>query len=187
MTMQLNQENRLTLLQIARKSIQQGLSGAKYEVTAAEFNETLQVNAACFVTLSIDGNLRGCIGHLSAIQPLVVDVNENAYSAAFQDPRFAPLSQNEFAQVAIEISVLTPPQPMSFASEADLLKQIRPHHDGLILEDIGQRGTFLPTVWESLPDKQDFWKHLKLKAGLPVDHWSDSIKVWRYETLSFSE
>ena len=186
--MQLNDQHKKSLLELARKSIQTGLeSGHPVSVKKQDYESDLQVKAACFVTLTINQQLRGCIGHLEAIQSLVEDVAENAFSAAFRDPRFPPLKNNELQQCDIEISVLTPPQPMSFSSEEDLLEQIQPDIDGLILEDGFRRGTFLPSVWESLPDKQQFWEHLKLKAGLPKNHWSDTVKVSRYHSLAFSE
>jgi len=121
------------------------------------------------------------------IQSLVEDVAENAWSAAFRDPRFPPLTAAELPGLGIHISVLTPPQPMHFTSEADLLRQIRPGVDGLILQDGWARGTFLPSVWESLPRVADFWTQLKHKAGLPAHHWSADLRVFRYETESFSE
>ena len=186
--MQLNTKDKKTLLKLARQSIQTGLdNGVPVSINDLDYDSALQVKAACFVTLTINHQLRGCIGHLEAIQPLVKDVAENAFSAAFRDPRFPALSKDELSRCDLEISVLTPPQPMSFDSEADLLDQIQPGTDGLILEDGLKRGTFLPSVWESLPEKQQFWDHLKLKAGLPVNHWSDSVKVSRYHSLAFSE
>ncbi len=186
--MHLTDSDKQQLLQLARNSIQHGLqSGNPLSVDSDAFTESLKQTAACFVTLNIQGQLRGCIGHLSAIEPLVDDVAENAFSAAFRDPRFPPLSESEFNDIEIEISVLTPAEKMSFSDEQDLLAQIQPGVDGLILEDGYYRGTFLPSVWESLPDKQDFWTHLKLKAGLSPGHWSDTLQVSRYHTLAFSE
>ena len=189
--MQLSNQDKKVLLELARNSINFGLdSGKPLTINDNDFhnyNNELQVEAACFVTLTINNQLRGCIGHLQAIQPLVKDVAENAYSAAFRDPRFPALTANELSECEIEISILTPPEPISFTSEQDLLNQIQPQVDGLILEDGYKRGTFLPSVWESLPDKQQFWEHLKMKAGLPVNHWSDTVKVSRYHSLAISE
>jgi len=145
----------------------------------------LQEERASFVTLTIDGNLRGCIGMLEACRPLVEDVAENACAAAFADPRFEPLSEREFRQIDIHISVLSPPEEMEFNSEADLLAQLRPGVDGLILQDGGRRGTFLPSVWEELPDADLFLMHLKMKAGLPTTHWSDTLRVFRYTAEYF--
>lgn len=140
---------------------------------------------ATFVTLEIGGALRGCIGVLEAIRPLVVDVARNAFAAAFEDPRFPRLTRAELPRLDIHISVLTPPEPMHFDSEADLLRQIRPGIDGLILEDRGRRGTFLPSVWEQLPKPDEFFEHLRHKAGLPGGYWSETLIVSRYTTESF--
>lgn len=181
-------EQRQQLLAIARQSIQHGLQyGRPLSVNAQDYDLTLQQPGASFVTLNLHGQLRGCIGSLEARRPLAVDVAENAYAAAFRDPRFPPLSDSEFPQLEYHISLLNPAEPMQFTSEPDLLAQLRPHVDGLILEDRGHRGTFLPAVWESLPEPEQFWQHLKLKAGLPADYWSDSLKVSRYTVEEFSQ
>ncbi len=184
----LNNAERRLLLDLADASIRHGLDeGSALSVRPEDNPERLRVQRATFVTLNRHGQLRGCIGHLEAIQSLVEDVAENAWSAAFRDPRFSPLTAAELDGLDIHISVLTPSAPMHFDSEADLLEQIRPGVDGLILEDGPFRGTFLPSVWESLPRKQDFWFHLKLKAGLSFDHWSDTLRLSRYGTESFPE
>lgn len=182
----LSDDDRHTLLDLAHSSIRNGLDeGRALTVRPEDHPERLRVERATFVTLKRQGELRGCIGHLEAIQPLVLDVVENAWSAAFRDPRFPPLKPHELAGLDIHISVLSPPLAMQFSSEQDLLSQIRPGRDGLILEDGNHRGTFLPSVWESLPDTGEFWMHLKRKAGLPLNHWSDTVKVFRYRTESF--
>lgn len=182
----LSTEARETLLRIAGESIRNGLQqGEPLQISASDFSDELQQRRASFVTLNRGGNLRGCIGHLEAVLPLIEDVAENAFSAAFRDPRFPPLSDREMTDLEIHISVLTPASPMDFESENDLLDRIRPGIDGLILEEGYHRGTFLPSVWESLPDAKSFLLHLKQKAGLPVNHWSDKIKVSRYQTESF--
>jgi len=169
------------LLEVARQSIQYGLQHANpLPVEPGDYPEELQVQGASFVTLSLDQQLRGCIGSLEARRPLIVDVADNAFAAAFRDPRFPPLSEAEFPDLDYHISILTPPEPMQFSDEADLLAQIQPNIDGLVLEDRGHRGTFLPSVWESLPQPAEFLRHLKLKAGLPTDYWSDTLKVSRY-------
>jgi len=181
-----NEEQRIQLLQLARDSIEYGLQfGKALPVRLGDYDLALQQNAACFVTLHKDDQLRGCIGSLEAQQPLVKDVSDNAYSAAFRDPRFNPLQAQERELLELSISVLTPATAMSFSSEQDLLDQIEVGVDGLILQEGYRRGTFLPSVWEQLPDKQQFLQHLKLKAGLAPDHWSDSIQVSRYQTESF--
>lgn len=174
---------RETLLQLARDSIQNGLQyHAPLPVDIDDYPHELQQPRATFVTLQLQDQLRGCIGTLEAHRPLVMDIAHNAYAAAFTDPRFPPLNEAEFPQLELHISILTPSEPVEFSSEADLLEQIRPGTDGLILEAEGHRGTFLPSVWESLPDKHAFLQHLKNKAGLPQEYWSDQVRVWRYTT-----
>lgn len=133
------------------------------------------------------GELRGCIGSLEAYQSLVLDVNQNAFAAAFRDPRFPAVSSSEFEHLEIHISVLSPPEPMRVASEEDLLQQLRPGIDGLIIASRGRRATFLPSVWSQLAEPQQFLLHLKHKAGLPSDYWSEDMEAWRYTTLSFPE
>lgn len=184
----LNPAHRQALLALARRSIVQGLEvGRPLPVVPEAFDEPLRARRAAFVTLTIRGQLRGCIGHLEAIQPLARDVADNAFAAAFRDPRFPPLTARELGPLHIEISVLTPATPLSFSSETELLALIEPGRDGLILEAGTARGTFLPAVWESLPDRRDFLRHLKLKAGLPPGFWSDRLRVSRYRTEAFGE
>ncbi len=183
----LNATLRQKLLQTAAASIQHGLeSGSPLTVVLDEQPTELQQKRATFVTLNRNGRLRGCIGHLQAIQPLIIDVAENAFAAAFQDPRFSPMTQPELQGLDIHLSILSPSQPLEFSSEEELIDMLRPGVDGLILEDAGRRGTFLPSVWESLPDPAAFLRHLKMKAGLPEDYWSPSIRIYRYTTESFS-
>lgn len=176
-----NKNDRELLLQTAKDSIAYGIAHHKaLPLNVQNYPPQLCQPRACFVTLHLDKQLRGCIGTLEAHQPLILDVAANAYNAAFNDPRFAPVHANEVPQITLDISVLSPPQPMQFNSEADLLRQIRPGIDGLILSDQGRRGTFLPSVWEQLPDPVDFLKHLKNKAGFPADYWSQTLKVESY-------
>ncbi len=177
------QQYKQIILETARKSIAHGLQYHKpLTVELDDIPEALQNPGACFVTLEINQRLRGCIGSLETRRPLIIDIAHNAFAAAFSDPRFPPLDSNELEQLEIEVSILTPSEEMLFKDEEDLLRQIQTGIDGLIIEDCGRRGTFLPSVWESLPDKQDFLRHLKLKAGLAENHWSDSLKVFRYTT-----
>lgn len=184
----LSHSERQILLDLALASIQHGLSAGKaLRVRARDYPLALQQSRASFVTLQRNGQLRGCIGHLQPLQSLVEDIAENAWSAAFRDPRFAPLAAHELENLHIHLSVLSAPQALSFSSEQDLLAQLRPGVDGLILQDGFARGTFLPSVWESLPRAEDFWRQLKRKAGLPSSHWSSSLTVQRYETESFSD
>jgi len=180
------EHQRKLLLDTAWQSIQNGLANGKpLPVRAQAFEKPLSDPGASFVTLHKDGDLRGCIGSLEAYRPLINDVAENAFSAAFRDPRFPALQAKELEALTLDISVLSQPQAMTFDSEQDLLAQIQAGTDGLILQDKLHRGTFLPSVWESLPDRKLFLQHLKLKAGLPADHWSSEIQVWRYTTESF--
>ena len=175
------------LLDIASKSIRDGLAGGQgLQVDLGDYPSTLTRPGASFVTLNLDGELRGCIGHLEARQPLVRDVAENAWLAAFRDPRFAPLSSDEFTRLEMSISILSAPEPLEFSSESELLRVIRPGVDGLILQEGRRQGTFLPSVWDSLPNPRDFLRHLKLKAGLSADYWSDDIEVSRYTTQSIN-
>ena len=185
-SIKLTADDQKVCLQIALASIKHGLQkGSALQVIADDYSSELQKNAASFVTLHKNGELRGCIGALEAYQPLINDIATHAYSAAFQDPRFPPLQESEYEQLEIEISVLGKAQTMSFENEDDLLQQIRPSIDGLILEFGYSRGTFLPSVWEQLADKKDFLNHLKTKAGLSSDWWDNAVKISRYETLSF--
>ncbi len=174
------------LIEIAKQSIAHGLNTGKALTTSlSDYDSNLLQTRSCFVTLNLNGQLRGCIGSLEARRPLVEDVAENAFSAAFRDPRFKPMTVEEFQAIDIHISILTPASEMTFTSEADLLSQLRPGEDGLILEDQGKRGTFLPSVWESLHTPEQFWRELKRKAGLPYEHWSKTLKVYRYTTQIF--
>jgi AmmeMemoRadiSam system protein A len=181
-------EQRAILLDVAARSIALGLDqGRPFDPDPFDYPPALRASLATFVTLEIDQALRGCIGVLEAIRPLVRDVALNAFAAAFEDPRFAPLRAAEYPGLTLKISILSPPQPMHCASEADLLAQIRPGIDGLILREQGHRGTFLPSVWEQLPDSLDFLRHLKRKAGLPIDYWSSRLEISRYTSESFGK
>lgn len=182
----LSDTQRKQLIDIAWQSLRHGLTqDSPLQVDETTLDETLSAPGASFVTLHRFAQLRGCIGSLEPHRPLAIDVAQNAFSAAFRDPRFPPLSQDELEGLTLEISVLGRPEAMIFSSEQDLLRQLRPGVDGLILELDGRRGTFLPSVWESLPQPAEFVRQLKLKAGLPAHYWSDDIRVSRYTTESF--
>lgn len=182
----LEERERSALLAIAAAAIRQGLEHGRPTAPQPEaLPERLGEPGASFVTLHRQGELRGCIGSLEPRRSLAGDVAENAFNAAFRDPRFPPLRAPELAQLDLHVSVLGMPEPMAFSDEADLIARLRPGEDGLILESAGRRGTFLPSVWESLPRAEDFLRHLKMKAGLPPDHWSPDIRVQRYTTESF--
>lgn len=147
----------------------------------------LKEPGATFVTLTQDGELRGCIGSIEAWRPLDQDIRANACAAAFRDPRFAPLTRQELPRTRVEVSLLTRPEPIAFADEADALRQLRPGVDGAVIEYGGHRGTFLPQVWESLPEPKDFLVHLKEKAGLPPDFWAQDVRLLRYEVTKWKE
>lgn len=187
-TASLSQEDRMALIEVARASISHGLLHRRaLSVDPEAFSGAVFEPRACFVTLKIHGALRGCIGRLEPDGPLVCDVARNAYAAAFTDPRFDPLTELERPHVRIHISVLSPPAPMSFVDEADLLRQLRPGEDGLVLEAGRCRGTFLPAVWETLPRPEQFLSHLKLKAGLHPDAWPEDTRVLRYTCESIEQ
>lgn len=182
-----SEAERHLLLKVAADSIQQGLQHGKPSAPLlTDYPASVQKLRACFVTLHLDDALRGCIGSLEPRRPLLLDVAHNAFAAAFHDPRFTPLQAAEFAALEIQISVLSPPVPLHFASESELLDQLRPGVDGLILTTQGHSGTFLPSVWKSLPNPRAFLAQLKRKAGLEATFWSTDIQVQRYTTEAFS-
>jgi AmmeMemoRadiSam system protein B/AmmeMemoRadiSam system protein A len=150
-------------------------------------HSALNQPGATFVTLTQNGALRGCIGSLQAHRSLEQDVRANAVAAAFSDPRFPPLKLEELPRTRVEVSLLTAPQPMSFSSEADALRQLRPNVDGVIFIAGQRRSTFLPQVWEQLPEPRQFMAHLKQKAGLPADYWSAEVQLQRYEVQKWKE
>ncbi|OAI07840.1 AmmeMemoRadiSam system protein A [Methylomonas methanica] len=174
------------LLELARQSIAHGLqTGRPLPVNLGDYPAELRQNRATFVTLERGDQLRGCIGMLEAVRPLAEDVAENAFAAAFRDRRFPPLTTEELADLDLHISVLSPAVALKFNSEVDLIAQLRPGMDGIILQEGGRRGTFLPSVWEDLPNPKQFLQHLKQKAGLPAAYWSDTIQAYRYTTEMF--
>ena len=153
----------MKLVRIARDSIVAGLRGERYAPPA---EPELQAPAATFVTLYKSGSLCGCVGSVEALRPLGADVAHNAYAAAFEDPRFGPLKPEELEQLSIEVSVLSAPEPLNVRDDDDLHAQLEPAVHGLILNCLGRRATFLPQVWDSLPDPKRFVSELKRKAGL---------------------
>ena len=180
----MNAELGKTLLILARNAIAGELGEAQQ--TELELPELAQPGA-CFVTLTLDGKLRGCIGSLKAWRSLREDVRANACASAFHDQRFTPLSREEFSRVRVEISLLSEPQPMACASEEDALSQLRPGMDGVVFEIGNHRSTFLPQVWEDLPEPRQFLAQLKLKAGLPPSFWSAEAKLSRYQVEKWKE
>ena len=169
------------LLGLAAQSIKHGWQNGKpLRVDTDGSPGELLRHGACFVTLKRNGKLRGCIGTSEARRALILDVAENAFRAAFKDPRFPALAADELGGLELSISVLSPKSPMTFSGEANFLGQLQPGIDGLIIEDKGRRALFLPSVWAQLPDVKNFIEHLKAKAGLPKTHWSGNFKAWRF-------
>ncbi|GAB1262284.1 AmmeMemoRadiSam system protein A [Aurantivibrio plasticivorans] len=185
---ELSIDDQKKLLRLARTTIESGArTSTAIPVNVNDYPASLAVLASSFVTLHKNDQLRGCIGSLSPTQALVSDVAEHAYAAAFRDPRFPAVTEDEVPALHIEISVLTPQQPIDCSSEEDLLNQLNANQDGLTIEDGHYRATFLPSVWGQLPDKREFLTQLKRKAGLSSNHWSHHFKAYRYHTLSFAE
>jgi AmmeMemoRadiSam system protein A len=179
---------RRALLDVARASIEHGIRhGRALRVDPAAYPEALREVRATFVTLHREGRLRGCVGTLEASQPLVADVAESAWGAAFRDPRFEGVRPGELAGLEISISVLGALEPLRAASEAELVARLRPGVDGLVLREGPRRGTLLPAVWQHVPDARDFVREVKRKAGLPEDHWSVALEVFRYEVESIPD
>jgi len=154
---------------------------------AEDHGDALQQPGATFVTLTQQGQLRGCIGSLQAHRPLAEDVRQNALSAAFRDPRFPPLTKAEFADTRVEVSLLSPQQPITFTDEADALSQLRPNVDGVVFEYGAHRSTFLPQVWAQLLQPQEFMAHLKRKAGVAENFWSPEVRLYRYTVDKWKE
>jgi AmmeMemoRadiSam system protein A len=177
-----------TVHAIARTSIHQGFGhGAPPWISPRDYSSTLQETMASFVTLRQGDDLRGCVGTAYAVHPLAEDVSRNAFFAAFSDLRFSPLSVSEFDSISIEVSVLSPPQPLSFDDEEDLADRLVPGRDGLILEYKDAWGLFLPQVWETLSEPHDFLDCLKDKAGLPSKPLDPTVRALRFEAIKFQE
>ena len=177
------------LLAEARRTISSRLEGkngpsGESKGLPAIFNE----KRGTFVTLTIHGGLRGCIGHIIPQESLIEGIRENALNAAFRDPRFRPLTRDEWKDVHIEISILTEPKPLSYTDAQDLLGKLRPGIDGVIIKKGFHQSTFLPQVWDQLPDKREFLSHLCLKAGLDGDAWKKGdLEVSTYQVQAFEE
>jgi AmmeMemoRadiSam system protein A len=176
----------LLLLPLARQSIATALR-LPSPVPAPAATPWLRAPGASFVTVTLGGQLRGCIGSLGAHRPLGRDVADNARAAALDDPRFPPLTRAEFGLVQLEVSVLSVPEPYACASRADAVAGLRPGVDGVILAAHGRRATFLPQVWDELADPDQFLSHLMRKAGLPATLWDDTVRLERYTVTAFLE
>jgi AmmeMemoRadiSam system protein A len=172
------------LLPIARAAIASRF-GLWFSVD--ERGDFLLEPGASFVTLTLEGKLRGCIGSLQASRPLLVDVKANAQAAAFQDPRFRPLAAEELNRTRIEVSLLSALAPVEFGCEDEAIAALRPHQDGVVLAWRDKKATFLPQVWETIPQPGEFLTELKRKAGLAPDFWADEMKLYRYSVDKWSE
>ena len=173
------------ILRVASASIKHGLTkGKPPAVNVKTFTHDLQLQRATFATLKKDGKLRGCIGSATAHRSFVEDIVHNAYAAAFRDHRFAPLQTEEASSTSVSVTLLGIPQAMRFSDETDFQNQLRPQVDGLIIRDGDKRAVFLPQVWEELPDPTTFMIHLKRKAGLAEDHWSNRFEALRFSSIS---
>ena len=177
------------LLHVAREAIEHRVWGKKLPLIQKEsITSNLQEQGASFITLTIRGQLRGCIGALEAHQPLIDDVREHAVAAAFEDPRFPPLGENELSRIQIEVSRLTRPVPLEYKDADDLLSKLRPYVDGVIIKDGLRRATFLPQVWEKIPDPSEFMDHLCYKMGAAHHHWRNKHPdVFTYQVEEFHE
>jgi AmmeMemoRadiSam system protein A len=175
------------LLQLARETIAAFATASREPaVDGARITSSLREPRACFVTLSRRGELRGCIGNIRPREPLYRGVMENARGAAFRDSRFAPVGAGEVPGLEIEISVLSPPLPLEFASPRELLGKLHPNVDGVLLQIEGRTATFLPQVWRKIPDAVRFMDALAQKAGLPIDSWRNpAAVVMTYQVESF--
>jgi uncharacterized protein len=189
MSDQLTDGEKQTLLRLAREAMEHGVRGKKLlPVDDASLTPRLREQGASFVTLTIDGELRGCIGALEAYQPLVDDVREHAIAAALEDPRFRPVAETELDRIRLEVSRLTAPRPLEYSSSADLLTKLHPHIDGVILKSDYRRATFLPQVWEKIPNPEDFLDHLCAKMGAKSNLWRNTkLQVYVYQVEEFHE
>ena len=188
-TGKLTEEEGRHLLKVARQTIEKELFARKDQnLPESDISSKFSEQRGTFVTLTIRGGLRGCIGHIIPRETLIEGIRINAINAAFRDPRFRPLTKEEWDMVSIEISILTDPKPLSYSDADDLLKKLRPGIDGLIIKKAYHQATFLPQVWEQLREKEAFLSHLCQKAGLEGDAWkSGDLEVLTYQVQAFEE
>lgn len=184
--MKLSTDHQQILRVMAIEAIKHGLDHdrSRIQIDPIDFPESLTKIAASFVTLQLHDELKGCIGHLKASQPLILDVASNAHSAAFEDRRFTPVTEEDLPDLDIEISILSPPTPIQVDSETELVRLLKPGVDGLILKEKSRQATFLPSVWDMMHSSTEFVEQLKRKAGLPKGYWSDNLQFERYTTYS---
>lgn len=189
MTEKLTPEEQKTLLRMAREAMEHAVRGEKLPpLDPSGLSPNLREEGVSFVTLTIRGQLRGCIGALEAYQPLADDVREHAVAAALEDPRFPPVREDELSRIQVEVSRLTRPVPLEYKDADDLLAKLRPHVDGVILRDGFRRATFLPQVWEKIPDPSEFLGNLCYKMGADADLWRRKhLDVMTYQVEEFHE
>lgn len=181
-------EDQRTLLRLARSALNHAVREGKLQDVPAKLPGQLLVKKGCFVTLTVAGQLRGCIGNIFAERPLAEAVIHNARSAALEDSRFSPVTVDELKSILVEVSVLSIPEPLEFSSPEDLLNKLHPHRDGVVLSVGLRRATFLPQVWEQLPDTREFLEHLATKAGLSADAWRrPNLNILIYHAFAFKE
>jgi AmmeMemoRadiSam system protein B/AmmeMemoRadiSam system protein A len=185
----LTREEGRILVRLARAAVESAVrERRRLRVDATTLPASLKERKGCFVTLTERGDLRGCIGHIFPQEPLYEAVIDNSWAAALEDPRFRPVAPYELGDIEIEVSVLTVPKPLPFDSPDDLLRKLRPHRDGVVLKIGPAMATFLPQVWEQLPDKEEFLAHLSRKAGCPANAWrGPGVSVLTYEVQAFHE
>ena len=185
----LSPDEQKTLLRLAREALERGVRGeTPPPLEASSLPPRLQEAGATFITLTRDGELRGCIGTLEPYQPLAEDVREHAVAAALEDPRFLPVRESELDRIQIEVSRLTRPIPLEYRDADDLLSKLRPHVDGVILRDGPRRSTFLPQVWEKIPDPAEFLENLCYKMGVDPHLWRKKhLEVLVYQVEEFHE
>lgn len=189
----LTNDQGMALVRLSRKTLAQKLGldwrmPAETETDRILHSEALARCCGTFVTLKYRGNLRGCIGSLTETEILPKSVERNAVSAAFHDPRFSPLQPEDFDDIAIEVSVLTEPSPLEYSNASDLEAKLRAGIDGVIIKKGGRSATFLPQVWDQLPEPANFLTHLCMKAGLSPDEWrTGDLTVFVYQVQHFSE
>jgi AmmeMemoRadiSam system protein A len=185
----LTNEEKQTLLRLARIALEAGVR--RLDVPRPDLDampQRLRAHGASFVTLTVRGALRGCIGALEASKPLALDVCEHAVAAALEDPRFDPVRPDELAGIEVEVSRLTAPSDLPYRDPEDLLHKLRPGVDGVILRDGPRRATFLPQVWDKLPDKAEFLDHLCAKMGASEGAWrTRHLQVQTYQVEEFHE
>jgi uncharacterized protein len=189
MSVNLTDGEKQTLLRLAREAVEHAVKGKPLPALDTQsLTPALREKGASFVTLTVNDQLRGCIGALEAYQSLAEDVREHAVAAALDDPRFRPVDKSELSRIMIEVSRLTAPHPLEYSSSEDLLRKLNPHVDGVILKDNFRRATFLPQVWEKIPDPVDFLDQLCLKMGAGRNLWRETkLQVHVYQVEEFRE